>query len=133
VTLALRALLCQPDVMKQDLSEAFTDRLRADLKVAMQTRAREEAGVLRTIIGAIDNAQSVPLDPAFKPSHVGSFGDRSLEVPRKALAQSDIDAVLSREIDERLSAAQEIEQAGRPDRADILRAEAAIIARYRAR
>jgi uncharacterized protein YqeY len=52
-------------------------------------------------------------------------------VPRKALGQSDIDAVLGREIAERLSAAQEIERAGRPDRADILRAEAAIIARYR--
>jgi uncharacterized protein YqeY len=117
--------------MTQDLSEAFTDRLRADLKAAMQARARDEAAVLRNIIGAIDNAQSVPLDAAFKPTHVGSFGDRSLEVPRKALGQSDIDAVLGREIAERLSAAQEIERAGRPDRADILRAEAAIIARYR--
>jgi uncharacterized protein len=116
-----------------DVSEAFTDRLRTDLKAAMQGRAREEAGVLRALIGAIDNAQSVALDPSFKPGHIGAFGHRSLEVPRRALGQSDIDALLDREIAERLSAAHEIERAGRPDRADILRAETVIIDRYRTR
>lgn len=118
--------------MKQDLSQAFTDRLRADLKTAMQARAREEAGVLRALIGAVDNAQSVPLDPSFKPAHVGTFRDSANEVPRKPLDQADIDALLRREIDERLHAAEEIERAGRPDRSEILRAEAAIVARYRA-
>ena len=118
--------------MTEDVSQAFTDRLRADLKAAMQARARDEAGVLRALIGAIDNAQSVPLDPSMKPAHVGTFGDRSLEVPRKRLGHADIEAVLAREIDERLAAAQAIEQAGRPDRAEILRSEAAIIVRYQA-
>jgi len=118
--------------MSLDLSQAFTDRLRTDLKTAMQARAREEAAVLRALIGAVDNAQSVPLDPGFKPAHVGTFGDRANEVPRRPLGQADIDALLKREIGERLHAAAEIERAGRPDRADILRAEAAIVARYRA-
>ncbi|HEY1124627.1 MAG TPA: hypothetical protein VGE65_03265 [Sphingobium sp.] len=117
--------------MTQDISLAFTDRLRADLKTAMQARAREEAGVLRALIGVVDNAQSVPLDPAFKPAHVGTFGDRSNEMPRRPLVQADIDALLQREIDERLSAATEIERVGRADRAEILRVEAAIVARYR--
>lgn len=116
--------------MTLDLSQALTDRLRADLKIAMQARAREEAGVLRALIGAVDNAQSVQLDPNFKPAHVGTFGDRANEVPRKPLSQADIKALLQREIDERLSAADEIERAGRPDRSEVLRAEAAIIARY---
>ncbi len=39
-----------------DLSLAFTNRLRADLKAAMQARARDEATVLRALIGAVDNA-----------------------------------------------------------------------------
>ncbi len=114
--------------MTQDLALAFTDRLRADLKIAMQARARDEAAVLRALIGAIDNAQSVPVD--MKPSHLGTFGDRSNEVPRVHLAQADIDAVLHRENDERESAAQEIERVGRIDRAEALRAEAAIVGRY---
>ena len=117
--------------MTQDLSQAFTDRLRADLKTAMQARARQEAGVLRALIGAVDNAQSVALDPGFKPAHVGTFGDRANEVPRRPLGQADIEGLLQREIDERLSAAAEIERAGRPERSEILRAEAAIVARYR--
>jgi hypothetical protein len=118
--------------MTQDLSGVLTDRLRADLKIAMQSRARDEVGVLRALIGAIDNAQAVPLHPGFKPAQVGAFGDRSLEVPRKPLHQKEIEALLDSEIGERLSAATEIERAGRPDRAEILRAEAAIISRYRA-
>jgi uncharacterized protein YqeY len=117
--------------MARDLSEAFTDRLRADLKRAMQARAREEAAVLRALIGAVDNAQSVPVDPAMKPSHVGTFGDRSNEVPRVRLSADDLRAILEKEIAERENAALEIERVGRQDRADMLRAETAIIARYR--
>ncbi len=116
--------------MTQDLALAFTDRLRADLKIAMQARARDEAAVLRVLIGAIDNAQSVPVDPAMKASHVGTFGDRSNEVPRRRLSLDDIYAVLRRQIEEREAAAQEIERAGRADRAEMLRAEARIVARY---
>lgn len=116
--------------MTQDLSQDFTDRLRADLKTAMQARAREEAAVLRTLIGAVDNAQSVALDPAFKPAHVGTFGAAANEVPRRPLTGADIQALLRREISERLSAAEQIERAGRPDRSEILRLEAAIIGRY---
>jgi uncharacterized protein YqeY len=116
--------------MNENVSEAFTDRLRADLKRAMQARAREEAAVLRALIGAIDNAQSVAVDPAMKASHVGTFGDRSNEVPRKRLNAEDLRTILAKEIAERESAAIEIERVGRQDRADMLRAETAIIARY---
>jgi len=113
-----------------DLSQAFTDRLRADLKAAMQTRAREEAAVLRALIGAVDNAQSIPLDPAFKPAHMGVFGDPSLEVPRRSLGEAELQQILQHEIAEREAAAREMARVGRVDRAEMLRAEIAIVARY---
>lgn len=116
--------------MTRDLSQAFTDRLRADLKTAMQTRAKEEAMVLRALIGAVDNAQSIPLDPARKASHLGKFGDPSLEIPRKALGEDELQQILEKEIAEREMAAREMARVGRSDRADMLRAEAAIVARY---
>ncbi len=116
--------------MTADHSHAFTVRLRADLKAAMQARARQEADVLRALIGAVDNAQSVPVDPARKASDVAVFGDRSIEVPRKSLDADDLRVILEREIAEREAAAQEMERVGRTDRAEILRAEAGIVARY---
>lgn len=116
--------------MIDDLAQQFTDRLRADLKTAMQARAREEAAVLRALIGAVDNAQAVPLDPARKPADVGVFGDRSNEVARKALGADDLRRILETQITERETAAQELERLGHADRADMLRAEAAIVARY---
>jgi uncharacterized protein YqeY len=116
--------------MTNDLALPFTDRLRADLKIAMQARAREEAAVLRALIGAVDNAQAVPLDPARKPGESAAFGDRANEVARRALGADDLRGILAAQIAERETAAQELERLGRADRAEMLRAEAAIVARY---
>ena len=108
----------------------MTDLISPDLKTAMQARVREEAAVLRALIGVVDNAQAVPLDPSRKPADVGVFGDRSNEVARKALDDGDLRRILEVQIAERETAAQELERLGHADRADMLRAEAAIVARY---
>ncbi len=96
----------------------------------MQARAREEAAVLRALIGAVDNAQAVPLDPARKASDMAVFGDRSIEVPRQVLDEDDLRRILETEIAERETAATELERLGREDRAQMLRGEATIVARY---
>ena len=39
---------------------ALKERLRADLKVALQARATDEVRLLRTLIAALDDAEAVP-------------------------------------------------------------------------
>ncbi len=72
----------------------------------------------------------MPVDPARKASDVAVFGDRSIEVPRRHLDEADLRGLIAQQIAEREAAAQAMEALGRNDRAEILRAEAAIVARY---
>ena len=116
--------------MSADAALAMTERLRADLKTAMRARANDETRVVRALLGAIDNGQAVPLDPSRKPADSGIFGDSANEVPRRILTPDDMAALLAREIEERETAAAEMERLGQSDRAAMLRAEAAIVQRY---
>jgi uncharacterized protein YqeY len=104
--------------------------LRTGLAEAIRRRDLVAIRVLRTTIAAIDNAEAPPLDPADltgvsierSPSYVGAR-----EVPRLELAAAEVRALVESEIDERLDAASGYEQAGRRQRADDLRAEAAVL------
>ncbi|MBO9517685.1 MAG: GatB/YqeY domain-containing protein [Porphyrobacter sp.] len=102
--------------------------MRTDLKAAMQAKASEEARLLRTLIAALDNAEAVP----GLQDNTGSraFGDPSGEVARLDLDYSATQALLAKEVQERLSAAQEYEGLGREDQATRLRGEAQLITRY---
>ena len=108
---------------------AFKDRLRADLKAAMQARDADTVKVLRALIAAVDNAEAVAVAP--EPYQSRAFGDPASEVPRRVLDRDAIDAILAAETASRLSAADDYEQHGRPEEAARLRGEAALIARYR--
>ena len=116
--------------MSEDAALALTERLRADLKLAMRARDADETRVVRALLGAIDNAQAVPLDPTRKPADSAVFGDGSNEVARRVLGADDIEALLAREIEERAAAAADMERLGQTERAAMLRAEAAIVQRY---
>jgi len=115
--------------MSADPAEALKHRLRADIKAAMQARAADETRLLRALLAAIDNAQAVPVAPG-QSALPNSFGDGASEVPRLALTESALRAVLTAEIAERERAAEAIAAHGRPDEAERLRAEAAIVQRY---
>jgi len=117
--------------MRSDAAEALKDRLRADIKAAMQARAADEVRVLRTLLAAIDNAQAVPVAPG-QSALPTRFGDGASEVPRLVLTESALSAVLLAEIAERQRAAEAIARCGRPDEAERLRAEAALVQRYTA-
>lgn len=114
-----------------DAAAPLIARLREDLKTAMRARASEETAVLRALLGALDNAQAVPLDPDHKPAEMRRFGDGSAEVSRRVLNTRDVDALLAREAEERDQAAGEMERLGQTERAAALRGEAAIVRRYR--
>jgi len=105
-------------------------RMRDDLRTAMRAKSASEVAVLRVCLAAIDNAQAIPVGDKHQTYEVKAFGDRSVEVPRLPLDAAAVLAVLSREIEDRLSAAAQFEQHGSPDRGATLRADAAIIGRY---
>jgi uncharacterized protein YqeY len=106
-------------------------RLRADLKAAMQARASGEVALLRTLVAAIDNAEAVPIEETRGMEGQRAFGDPGAEVARRELDAAALDALLADEIATRLASAATYEGHGRADDAARLRAEAAIIAGYR--
>ncbi|WP_405139153.1 hypothetical protein [Nocardia sp. NBC_01388] len=108
------------------------DRLRAALPVAMKARDKSVTAAIRSALGAIDNAEAVDGSDV----HAGAIessavGLGAAERPRRALTESDIEAIVRTEIDERHTAATEYEDlAGGADRAATLRAEAAALAAH---
>ncbi|HEY6817642.1 MAG TPA: hypothetical protein VI168_19065 [Croceibacterium sp.] len=107
-------------------------RLRADLKAAMQARASDEVRLLRTLIAALDNAEAVPGGGLVDKYVPRSFGDPSGEVARLALDDAAVGRVLADEISARLAAADEYQRHGETAEEARLRREAQLIARYRA-
>lgn len=111
-------------------ADRMSDRLRADLRIAMRAREAVTVSVIRALLAAIDNAQAVPIDPTRQPAVLSKFGDEAIEVPRLALSTDDLMALLHREIAHRQTVADEIRPYGREEEADRAIAEAEIIARY---
>jgi len=108
---------------------ALKQRLRGDLKAAMQARAGDEVRLLRTLIAALDNAEAVPVEGAQDPFR--KLGDPSGEVPRRKLDDAAVDALLEAEAESRLAAAADYARHGRGKDAERLRDEVALIGRYR--
>jgi len=105
---------------------ALKQRLRADLKAAMQARVTGEVGVLRALIAALDNAEAVPTE-GYRPRALGaSPGD----VARRQLDGKMVAALLADEVEARLAAAADYERHGRSADADRLRSEVAIVSHY---
>jgi uncharacterized protein YqeY len=110
---------------------ALKERLRGDLKAAMQARASDEVRVLRVLIAALDNAEAVSVERAQNNALPRVFGDPAGEVSRRELDGAAVDALLASEAGARLEAAADYERHDRPEDAVRLRGEAALIARYR--
>ena len=107
---------------------ALKERLRADLKTAMQARANGELRVLRTLIAGLDNAEAVAVEG--KPDPFRKLGDPSGEVARRELDGAAVEELLVAEIEARRTAAGEYRRGGREAEADALLAEIALVERY---
>lgn len=105
-------------------------RLRADLRLAMKEGRPEEAGVLRSLVAALDNAEAPPRTPTLMTHSLLDFTSGSAEVQRLHLDERRVSEVLQGEVRERERAAAEFERLGRIDRAQSLRAEARVALRY---
>ncbi|MFJ2645624.1 hypothetical protein ACIO1C_02615 [Streptomyces sp. NPDC087420] len=98
-------------------------------------RARDKAAVsaLRATLGALDNAEAVPVDEARlrgvaleeSPSGVGVT-----EAVRQELSERDVVEIVRAEVAERLEAATQLTAPAHADRAARLRAEAAVLLRF---
>jgi uncharacterized protein YqeY len=115
-------------------------RLRAALTTAMKARDQVRVRALRDGLGAIDNAEAVELPDdigdgrgpsASLLSSGGIAGARAglgtTDAERRALTAEQVEDVIRRQVDERLTAADEFERSGAPERAAQLRDEADVL------
>jgi uncharacterized protein len=109
-------------------TDSLRDRLRAALPTALKARDRAGLAALRSALAAIDNAEAVGAGPdrglAIEESPAGAG---ATEAERRALTEAQVRSVVLAEVTERRAAAEEYERAGRTDRAELLRAEAAVL------
>ncbi|WP_196780836.1 GatB/YqeY domain-containing protein [Nocardioides sambongensis] len=112
-------------------------RLREDLGTALRARDRATAGVLRTALAAIANAEAQPVPVGTSPMSTSegpiagaALGVGAAEVARRELSEADVQAVVARERDERLATAVELAAHGREAAAEQLRHEAALLGHY---
>ena len=110
-------------------STALKERLRADLKAAMQAKRDATMRVLRQLIAALDNAEAVPIDSA--PKQVRPGPGSAAEAVRRDLDADSIATLLAAEIAARHAAAADYRAGGREVEADALESEVTIIERYR--
>jgi uncharacterized protein YqeY len=112
---------------------ALRDRLRAALPTAMKARDRVTVAALRGALSAIDNAEAVDHTPAAGTSlAIESLpvGAGAAEVARRLLTDADVERIVRAEVADREAAARDYDRAGRPERADQLRAEAAVLSAH---
>ncbi len=116
-----------------------TSNVRPELKTrltsAMRERDRAVASAIRSALAALDNAEAVPIASVAGPAegaseHVATahVGVGSSDAPRRELSDTEERDVLSDEVAELRSAAQELESHGSNDRAEDLRRAAHVIA-----
>jgi uncharacterized protein len=100
-------------------------RMRRDLADAMRARDTTTMSWLRTMLGAIGNAESVEVD-----GHAAPVVGRHADVPRRDLTDDDRRALVRSEIRSMREAAEQMRSVDRPERAQDLHDGAEFLARY---
>lgn len=109
-------------------ADAFKQRVRADLRVAMKEGQKSETKVPRALLSAIDQAEALPVEKG--PYVQYDFGSGSAEAARRDLDEAALRSVIEREIDERDGARSEFVRLGMTERAEAMSEEAGVLARY---
>ena len=114
--------------------------MRRDLTAAMRARDKRAVAVLRSTLGAIDNAEAVDAAQAPQAGEERPAGEGGIagtvagvgagEVERRALTAAEMEALVRREVAERRAAARGYERAGRAAHAERLNAEAELLGAY---
>jgi uncharacterized protein len=111
------------------------ERLRRALPTAMRSRDALAVAALRSALAAIDNAEAVdaagPQAGTGHPELAGTVaGLGAAEVERRTLTQAQMEGIVRAEVADRETAAHDYERAGRHERAEQLRDEAALLSTY---
>jgi uncharacterized protein len=105
--------------------------LRDALLAARKDRDPTRVSALRSVLSAIDNAETPEGARVDAPSSGriagGVVGLGAAEEARRELSDAQIRELVHAEIDERLTAARDFTTGGHPERAATLRAEAAVL------
>ncbi|BCI52455.1 hypothetical protein NIIDNTM18_17330 [Mycolicibacterium litorale] len=104
--------------------------LRGELLNARKQRDTVRVAALRSALAAVDNAETP--DDARVATGTGPIagsvaGLGAAEVARRTLSDQHIRALLTAEVDERVSAAADAAAGGFPERAALLRSEAEVL------
>lgn len=108
--------------------ELVRDKLRTALLRAMRDRDPETVSALRSVLGALDNAESSGIiAPRAGAIEASAVGIGRADAARRELTDADVCHVIQMEIDERRRAAEEYARAGRPERVAGIEREIAAI------
>jgi uncharacterized protein len=99
-------------------AEIWRALLRRSLMTARKQRDTVRVSALRSMLGAIDNAEAVDVAQLAGVT----------EVARRELSEEQIRELMRTEIDERMTAANDYVEHGRAEQAAALRAEATVVA-----
>jgi uncharacterized protein YqeY len=111
-------------------SSTLRQRLRGALRTAMKSRDRVALGALRSTLAAIDNAEAVEVDASAARNlaiEMIPSGAGAAEAERRVLTEADVERIVRAEAAEREAGARDYDAAGRPERAELLRAEARVL------
>jgi len=99
--------------------------LQSELIMAMKSQDRATTTVLRSVLGAIANAEAVAV-----PQETGDPTIGFADVPRKELSPQQIKLVVLDEVEKRRNSIGYYGSAGRHEEAEALEKEVAILERY---
>lgn len=99
--------------------------LQSELIMAMKSQDRPAITVLRSVLGAIANAEAVAV-----PQQTGDPLIGFADVPRKELSPQQIKLVVLDEVEKRRNSIGYYGKAGRQEEAEALEKEVAILERY---
>ena len=114
------------------MSTDLRTRLQSALLPAMRAGDRDTVAVVRSALAALANAEAVAVEPpgplADGPIAGATTGVGSTEAPRRTLTPEEVRAVVERERQDRIRAAEESEAGGLGEYAARLRTQAAVLA-----
>ena len=115
--------------------QSIMEQLRADFLQARKSRDQLAANALQSLLARISNAEAVAVQTAGAANNAPAAGMHvgvgSTEVPRKMLAEEDIQRLIREEIGELSSALDSMAQLPDHAYAGELRQKIAILSKYR--
>ena len=110
-------------------SGGLRSRMTTALTEAMRARDRVAVTALRSALAAVANAEAVDIDtlPRAGAAESAAVGAGAADAPRRELTEHDVRAVVGAELAEHERSAAHLREAGRPEEADRVAAEAAVL------